>query len=102
VKEFILTSMVKRVDVSVYDFVQSVANGSFKAGTKTYDVTNDGIGYATSGGRVDDIKAKLDAYKAATPVAGGEPGPLCDGAPWPARRSRSAGRPAVAGRPGKA
>ena len=25
----------------------------------------DGVGYATSGGKVDDIKGDLDAYKAA-------------------------------------
>jgi basic membrane protein A len=62
-KEFILTSMVKHVDLSVYDFVRSVATGTFKAGTKTYDLSNDGVGYATSGGKVDDIKAKLEALK---------------------------------------
>ncbi|GAA1810595.1 BMP family ABC transporter substrate-binding protein [Actinomadura chokoriensis] len=64
VKEHILTSMVKHVDVSVFDFVESVADGSFKAGTKTYDLSNDGVGYSTSGGNVDDIKAKLDELKA--------------------------------------
>lgn len=62
-KEFILTSMVKHVDLSVYDFVRAVATGTFKAGTKTYDLSNDGVGYATSGGKVDDIKAKLEALK---------------------------------------
>ncbi|MEU8121663.1 BMP family ABC transporter substrate-binding protein [Spirillospora sp. NPDC049024] len=64
VKDQILTSMEKHVDVAVYDFVESVANGSFKAGTKQYNLSNDGIGYATSGGHVDDIKAKLDELKA--------------------------------------
>ncbi|WP_242608827.1 BMP family lipoprotein [Actinomadura formosensis] len=64
VKDHILTSMVKHVDVAVYDFVESVANGSVKAGTKQYDLSNDGIGYAPTGGHVDDIKAKLDELKA--------------------------------------
>ncbi|WP_433474562.1 BMP family lipoprotein [Spirillospora sp. CA-142024] len=64
VKDYILTSMEKHVDVAVYDFVESVANGSFKAGTKQYNLQNNGIGYATSGGHVDDIKAKLDELKA--------------------------------------
>jgi basic membrane lipoprotein Med (substrate-binding protein (PBP1-ABC) superfamily) len=63
VKNFILTSMVKRVDVAVFDFVRAVADNTFKAGTKQYDVSNDGVGYATSGGQVDDIKAKLDQFK---------------------------------------
>ncbi|MFD0685462.1 BMP family lipoprotein [Actinomadura fibrosa] len=63
-KEFILTSMIKHVDLAVYDFVESVANGSFQAGTKKYDLSNDGVGYSVSGGKVDDIKSKLDAFKA--------------------------------------
>lgn len=64
VKDQILTSMEKHVDVAVFDFVKSVSDGSFKAGTKQYNLSNDGIGYATSGGHVDDIKAKLDELKA--------------------------------------
>ncbi|WP_242889078.1 BMP family lipoprotein [Actinomadura litoris] len=63
-KEFILTSMVKHVDLAVFDFVESVAKNTFQPGTKTYDLSNDGVGYATSGGKVDDIKAKLDELKA--------------------------------------
>ncbi|GLZ03997.1 BMP family ABC transporter substrate-binding protein [Actinomadura sp. NBRC 104412] len=70
VKDHILTSMVKRVDVAVFDFVNSVANNTFKPGTKKYDLTNDGVGYATSGGQLDDIKAKLDAY--ATDIKSGK------------------------------
>ena len=64
VKDYILTSMIKRVDVAVFDFVKAVADNTFKPGTKKYDLTNDGIGYATSGNKVDDIKAKLDGFKA--------------------------------------
>ncbi|MGH3239642.1 MAG: BMP family lipoprotein [Spirillospora sp.] len=63
VKDQILTSMVKHVDLAVYDFVESVAKNTFKAGTTQYDLKNDGVGYATSGGHVDDIKAKLDELK---------------------------------------
>ena len=64
VKDHILTSMIKRVDLAVYDFVNSVSGNTFQAGTKKYDLSNDGVGYATSGGQVDDIKAKLETYKA--------------------------------------
>ncbi|QKG24999.1 BMP family lipoprotein [Actinomadura verrucosospora] len=64
VKTHILTSMVKHVDLSVFNFVESVANNQFKAGTVQYDLKNDGVGYATSGGNVDDVKAKLDDLKA--------------------------------------
>ncbi|TDD93691.1 BMP family lipoprotein [Actinomadura rubrisoli] len=63
-KEFILTSMIKHVDVAVFDFVESVANNTFQPGTKKYDLSNDGVGYSLTGGKIDDIKAKLDALKA--------------------------------------
>ncbi|MCW2885830.1 MAG: basic rane protein [Streptosporangiaceae bacterium] len=64
VKDYILTSMVKGVDVAVFDFVKAVSDGTAAAGTKQYDLSNDGVGYSTSGGKLDDIKAKLDALKA--------------------------------------
>ncbi|MFF5258754.1 BMP family protein [Actinomadura viridis] len=63
-KDYILTSMLKRVDVAVFDFVSAVSKNTFQGGTKKYDLTNDGVGYALSGNKVDDIKAKLDGYKA--------------------------------------
>ena len=36
----------------------------FTAGTTTYDLAKDGVGYATSGGQVDDIKTQLEDAKA--------------------------------------
>ncbi|MCW2901103.1 MAG: Nucleoside transporter, periplasmic nucleoside-binding protein [Streptosporangiaceae bacterium] len=62
-KEYLLTSMVKRVDIAVFDFVKSVSDNSFKGGTKKFDLSNDGVGYSLSGGKVDDIKVKLDGFK---------------------------------------
>jgi len=59
----ILTSMLKKVDVAVYDFIKASVGGSPLSGTQTFDLKKDGVGYATSGGGVDDIKAKLDDYK---------------------------------------
>ncbi|MDQ1619719.1 MAG: basic rane protein [Actinomycetota bacterium] len=64
VKDVILTSMLKKVDVAVFDFVSSVNDKKFVAGEKIYDLKADGVGYSTSGGQVDDIKDKLEAYKA--------------------------------------
>lgn len=58
----ILTSMLKRVDVATYDMIQSVKDGSPIVGYKTYDLKADGVGYATSGGFIDDIKSQIDAY----------------------------------------
>jgi basic membrane protein A and related proteins len=57
---FILTSNLKRVDVAVYETIKDYVNGSFTGGIKTFDLKADGVGYATSGGFVDDIKSKLD------------------------------------------
>jgi basic membrane protein A len=63
VKDVIMTSMLKNVDVAVLDFITSVKDSKFVAGQKVYDLKVGGIGYATSGGKVDDIKSKLDDYK---------------------------------------
>lgn len=63
VKDVIMTSMVKRVDVAVFNYIKSAVDGSIQPGTVTYDLKADGVGFATSGGFVDDIKPKLDDYK---------------------------------------
>ena len=65
VKDVIITSMLKRVDVAVFDYINAVAAGDTSKLPAVFDLTVDGVGYATSGGKVDDIKADLDAYKAA-------------------------------------
>jgi basic membrane protein A len=62
-KPVIMTSMLKRVDVAVYDFIKSAQSGTPLTGVQVFDLKKDGVGYATSGGQVDDIKAKLDDYK---------------------------------------
>jgi basic membrane protein A len=64
VQEYVLTSMLKRVDVAVYDVTKSVVEGTFQAGEKRYDLSVDGVGYSTSGGFVDDIVDQLEAAKA--------------------------------------
>jgi len=64
VRSVIMTSMIKRVDVGVYTFIKSIKDGTFKAGNTVFDLKADGVGYATTGGMIDDIKAKLEAYKA--------------------------------------
>ena len=63
VKDVIMTSMLKKVDVAVYDFISQVVDDNFTAGPVTYDLEKDGVGYSTSGGQIDDITAKLDEYK---------------------------------------
>jgi len=65
VQEYVLTSMLKRVDVAVYDVTASVVNGTFAAGEKRYDLSVDGVGYSVSGGFIDDIVDQIEAAKAA-------------------------------------
>lgn len=68
-KDVIVTSMLKRVDVAVYDYINAVAGNTVASLPKVFDLKVDGVGYATSGGKVDDITGDLDAYKAA--IVGG-------------------------------
>jgi basic membrane protein A and related proteins len=64
VQKVIITSCLKRVDNAVFDFVKRAGEDKFKAGTHKWDLSNDGVGYATSGGAIDDIKPKLEELKA--------------------------------------
>ncbi|MFI9456099.1 BMP family protein [Amycolatopsis sp. NPDC052450] len=63
-KDVIITSMLKRVDVAVFDYLRALAKGDLTSLPKRFDLKVDGIGYATSGGKVDDIKDVLEGYKA--------------------------------------
>ncbi|WP_037605586.1 BMP family lipoprotein [Streptacidiphilus rugosus] len=63
-KNSILTSALKNVDVAVYDYIKSIHDGSPLTGTQTFSLAKGGVGYATSGGFVDDIKTQLDQAKA--------------------------------------
>lgn len=62
-RHVILTSMLKRVDTAVYDFIRQVAEGGFTAGTRRYDLADDGVGYATSGGFITDLVPTLQEYR---------------------------------------
>ncbi len=69
-KPHILTSALKRIDTAVYDEVKSFQDKALKPGFVNYDLKSDGVGYATSGGYVDDIKDQLQA--AADKIKSGE------------------------------
>ncbi len=43
---FVLTSMVKRVDNSVYDVVKEVLNGNFQGGFHVFGLDKNGVGYS--------------------------------------------------------
>ncbi len=63
VREYILTSMLKRVDSSIFEMIKSVIEGNMVPGPTAYDLSVDGVGYSTSGGYVDDIADQLEAYR---------------------------------------
>ncbi|MBC9958179.1 BMP family protein [Yimella sp. cx-51] len=63
VRPIILTSMLKGVDVGVKSFLKKVHDGNFKGGNSVYALKDGGVSLATTGGHIDDIKAKLDELK---------------------------------------
>ncbi|GAA1278411.1 BMP family ABC transporter substrate-binding protein [Saccharothrix xinjiangensis] len=64
-KDVIISSMLKRVDVAVYDFVGAVAKDDLASLPEVFDLSVDGVGYSTTGGKIDaDLQAVLEGYKA--------------------------------------
>jgi basic membrane protein A and related proteins len=59
----VMTSMLKKVDVAVYDYIKSFVDGSPLSGTVVFDLEAGGVDYSKTGGQVDDISADLDEYK---------------------------------------
>ena len=64
VRDYVLTSMLKRVDNAVFLAIQSHINGTFQAGQIAFGLSDDGVGYSTSGGFVNDIVDELESFKA--------------------------------------
>ena len=59
----IMTSMLKRVDNGVFEFIKAFQSGT-KGGTNSiYDLKVDGVGLSTTGGEIDDIAAQIDEAK---------------------------------------
>jgi basic membrane protein A len=68
-KPVILTSMLKEVDVAVFNLVKSAVDGNVLKGVQVFDLKQGGIGYSTSNSAVSAFTAKADEAKAA--IAGG-------------------------------
>jgi basic membrane lipoprotein Med (substrate-binding protein (PBP1-ABC) superfamily) len=63
-KKVIMTSMLKRVDNAVQGFIDDFVAGKVKGGDDVvYDLKSEGVGLATTGGQIDDIRAKIDEYR---------------------------------------
>lgn len=62
-RPYILTSMLKRVDVAVYETIKAALNKQFKGGYKVFGVAENGVGYASNQyneAMLKDIKDKLE------------------------------------------
>jgi basic membrane protein A len=69
----VLTSMLKRVDVSVYEIIKDVVEGRFRGGRHVYGLEIDGVGYALDEHNQDlipeEVLTRIEEIKAAI-VAG--------------------------------
>ena len=60
----ILTSMLKRVDVSTYDFIAAAFGGEPLSGYTEFTLADDGVDYSTSGDFLSgDLITEIDDYK---------------------------------------
>lgn len=60
----IMTSMLKRVDNAVQEFLDSFVEGNVQGGEDVvYDLESEGVGLSTSGGFIDDIQDQVDDYR---------------------------------------
>jgi basic membrane protein A len=64
VQGVILTSMIKRVDVAVFEAIKAFSEGTLEPGAQVFDLSNDGVGYSTSGDLLsEDIIGQLEELK---------------------------------------
>ena len=63
VQDVIITSMVKNVNVAVFDYIKASTEGEPLTGLQEFDLKDGGVSYATTGGKIDDITKDLDDYK---------------------------------------
>ncbi|KIH77174.1 hypothetical protein GFER_07200 [Geoalkalibacter ferrihydriticus DSM 17813] len=64
VKDVILTSMLKRGDVAVFEVIEGVASGLPLVGVQNFDLKRGGVGYATSNPAVVPYQEAADAAAA--------------------------------------
>ena len=60
---YILTSMLKKVDLAVFETISALTEGEFRGSEQRFDLASGGVDYSTSGGFVDDIADQLDDFK---------------------------------------
>jgi basic membrane protein A len=64
----VITSMIKRGDVAVYETIKAVLDHRFKGGAQVFGLSDQGVDYVHEGphaeGIPDDVKAKVEALRA--------------------------------------
>jgi hypothetical protein len=62
-RQHILTSVLKRVDLAMYQLGSEFARGQFRTGRHSFDLANGGVDISFSGGFIEDIRAQIDSAK---------------------------------------
>jgi basic membrane protein A len=62
--DVILTSVLKKIDVAVYNTIKDAVEGKFTGGNVTYTIADGGVDIAAVSGASDELKGELDAIKA--------------------------------------
>jgi basic membrane protein A and related proteins len=61
----VILSALKKVDVATYTAIKNVVDGKFQGGALTFNIANDGAGYAVDNFQLPaDIQTEVDAVKA--------------------------------------
>ena len=64
-EQYVLTSMLKRVDVGQGTVIKAFLEDNFQSGENRFDLAVDGVGYSTSGGFLsDELIAEMEDFKA--------------------------------------
>jgi basic membrane protein A len=59
-RPFVLTSMLKQIDVAVFETIRGWAEGRFRPGEVVFDLTTGGVGYAKGNGDLAGLEGRLD------------------------------------------
>ena len=81
-RQHILTSMVKRVDVAVFETIRALVAGRFQGGARTFGLAEDGVGYAVNDynrslladiqPRLEDLRRRIIAGEIDVPASRAE------------------------------
>jgi basic membrane protein A and related proteins len=55
----VVTSMIKRVDVAVYDTIEAVGDGRFRGGLTSFGIAEQGVGYVSEGPHAAGISESI-------------------------------------------